>query len=54
MLVFKMKNNIVPKYMNDKITYTRDATTWILRIAADVRLATYKKKYTQYLLLIVI
>jgi hypothetical protein len=49
-ILFLVKNNIVPKYMYDKITYNRHATTWIFRNAADVRLATYKKTYTQYLL----
>jgi hypothetical protein len=27
MLVFKIKNNMVPEYMNDEITYNRGATT---------------------------
>jgi hypothetical protein len=26
-LVFKFKNNMVPEYMNDELTYNRDATT---------------------------
>jgi hypothetical protein len=28
-LVFKIKNNMVPEYMNDEITYNRDAATRI-------------------------
>jgi hypothetical protein len=46
-LVFKIKNNMVPEYMNDKLTYNRDATTWNLRNADDFRLPAYKKTYTQ-------
>jgi exonuclease III len=46
-LVFKIKNNMVPEYMNDELTYNRDATTRNLRNADDFRLPAYKKTYTQ-------
>jgi hypothetical protein len=35
------------EYMNDEMTYNRDATTQILRIADAFRLPIYKKTYTQ-------
>jgi endoglucanase Acf2 len=46
-LIFKIKNNLVPEYMNDEITYNKDATTRILRNKDDFRLPTYKKTYTK-------
>jgi hypothetical protein len=46
-LIFKIKNNLVPEYMNDEITYNRDATTRILRNRDVIRLPIYKKTYTQ-------
>jgi hypothetical protein len=46
-LIFKIKNNMVPHYMNDEITYNRDATTRTLRNTDDFRLPTYTKTYTQ-------
>jgi hypothetical protein len=42
-LVFKIKNNMVPEYMYDELTYNRDAD--------DFRLPAYKKTYTQNLFL---
>jgi hypothetical protein len=38
-LIFKIKNNFVPEYMNDEITNNRDATTRILRNKDDFRLS---------------
>jgi hypothetical protein len=46
-MIFKIKNNLVPEYMNDEITYNREATTRILRNRDDFRLPTNKKTYTQ-------
>jgi hypothetical protein len=46
-LVSKIKNKMVPEYMNDKITYNRDTTIRIFRNAVDFRLPIYKKTYTQ-------
>jgi hypothetical protein len=45
-LVFRIKNNMVPEYMNDEITYNQDATTRTPRNANDFRLPIYKKTYT--------
>jgi hypothetical protein len=44
-MIFKIKNNLVPEYMNDEITYNREATTRILRNRDDFRLPTYKNTY---------
>jgi hypothetical protein len=41
-------NNKSPEYVNDEITYNRDATTWTLRNADDFRLPIYKKTYIQH------
>jgi hypothetical protein len=45
-LIFKIKNILIPEYMNDEITYNRDAPTRILWNKDDFRLPTYKKTYT--------
>jgi hypothetical protein len=42
-----IKNNLVPEYVNDEITYNRDETIRILRYKDDFSLPTYKKTYTQ-------
>jgi hypothetical protein len=39
-LIFKIKNNLIPEYMNDEITYNRNATTRILRNKHDFRIST--------------
>jgi hypothetical protein len=46
-LIFKIKNNLLPEYMNNEITYNRDATTRSLRNKDDIKLPTFKKTYTQ-------
>jgi hypothetical protein len=46
-LIFKIKNHLVPEYMNDEITYNRDVIPRILRNKDDYRLPTYKKTCTQ-------
>jgi hypothetical protein len=49
-LVFKIKNNKVPEYMNDELTYNRDATTRNLigmLMISGCRMPAYKKTYTQ-------
>jgi hypothetical protein len=49
-LILKINNNLVSEFMNDEITYNRDARTRILKIIDDFRLSTYKKTYTQNLM----
>jgi hypothetical protein len=46
-LVFKMKNNMLPEYMSDEIIYNRQATARVLRNADDFRLPKYNKSCTQ-------
>jgi hypothetical protein len=46
LFIFKIKNNLVPEYMNEEISYNRDATITTLRNKDDFRLPTYKKTYT--------
>jgi hypothetical protein len=46
-LVFKMKNGMVPNYMQDEMLFTRDATARTLRNADDFRLPRYQKTSTQ-------
>jgi Reverse transcriptase (RNA-dependent DNA polymerase) len=46
-LVFKMKNGMVPSYMQDEVLFTRNATTRTLRNAEDFRLPRYLKTTTQ-------
>jgi hypothetical protein len=42
-LVFKMKNEMVPNYMQYEILFTRDATARTLRNADDFKLPRYQK-----------
>jgi hypothetical protein len=41
-LILKIRNKMVPTYMQDEILYTREATTRTLRNADDFRLPRYQ------------
>jgi hypothetical protein len=40
-LIFKIRNKMVPTYLQDEILYTREAKTRTLRHADDFRLPRY-------------
>jgi hypothetical protein len=46
-LIFKIRNKMVPTYLQDEILYTHEATTRTLRNADDFRLPRYQRSYTQ-------
>jgi hypothetical protein len=46
-LIFKIRNKMVPTYLQGEILYTREATTRTLRNADNFRLPRYQRSYTQ-------
>jgi hypothetical protein len=46
-LIFEIRNKMVPTHLQDDILYTREATTRTLRNAEDFRLPRYQRTYTQ-------
>jgi hypothetical protein len=45
-LIFKIKNEMAPEYMNEGILYSINTTSRVLQNADDFRLSKYKKKST--------
>jgi hypothetical protein len=46
-LIFKVKNNMLPEYMSEEVQFNRDATERVLRNTNDFRLPKYNKSCTQ-------
>lgn len=50
-MVFKVKNNLVPTYLTERVKLNNEVHSYNLRNAADFRLSKYKKLNTQKMLL---